>query len=165
MRGLNYANVTATLALFVALGTGGAYAVTLIGADNIKDNAVRTRHLKGGAVHNSDIATGAVGGAKVKDGSIRAADLADGVLPDVLIREGATQQISANMVGSAYAYCGPGEIATGGGSSTQIDVPILASRPVPIAPDVHATGWETLVKNTTASSKAVKAFVMCMPAP
>jgi hypothetical protein len=62
---LTYANVVATLALFVALG-GGSYA-----AVSLKRNQVKSRH----------IAKNAVTAPKVKDESLLAQDFAPGQLP------------------------------------------------------------------------------------
>ena len=62
---VTYANVTATLALALALSTGGAYAAAQIGAGDIKDDAVRTRHITDGHVTKSDIKDGAVTRAKL----------------------------------------------------------------------------------------------------
>lgn len=61
----SYADVTATLALVVALSTGGAYAAATIGSANIKDNAVKTRHIAAGNVRTTDLFDGAVGQAKL----------------------------------------------------------------------------------------------------
>jgi hypothetical protein len=47
---LSYANVIATLALIVAVTTGGAYAASKIGAGDIAKDAVRTKHIKGNQV-------------------------------------------------------------------------------------------------------------------
>jgi hypothetical protein len=60
---LTYANVIATLALFLALG------------------GVGSRQLKKGAVIGAKIKSGAVTGATVKDGSLSVADLAPGTIP------------------------------------------------------------------------------------
>src|SRR3954452_8048501 len=57
--GLSYANVTATIALFVALG-GSSYA-----ALKLPRNSVGAAQIRTGAVHSSDVA----------DGSLTAADL------------------------------------------------------------------------------------------
>ena len=46
---LTYANVMATIAVFVALG-GGAYAAATIGPGDIKKNAVRAKHIKANSV-------------------------------------------------------------------------------------------------------------------
>jgi Collagen triple helix repeat (20 copies) len=63
---LTYANVIATLALFLALGGGGAWAAT-----TISDNSVGTSQLRNGAVT----------GRKVSDGSLLARDFKSGQLP------------------------------------------------------------------------------------
>ena len=62
---VTYANVTATLALALALSTGGAYAAAQIGAGDIKDDAVRTRHIADGHVTTNDLKDGAVKDSKL----------------------------------------------------------------------------------------------------
>jgi hypothetical protein len=57
---LSYANVMATMAVFIALG-GGAYAAT-----QIPNNSVGTKQLKNSAVTTPKIKNGAVTGAKIK---------------------------------------------------------------------------------------------------
>ena len=56
---LSYANVTASLALFVALGGTSYAAVTLprnsVGAQQLRDNAVGTKELRRGAVRSAHI--------------------------------------------------------------------------------------------------------------
>ncbi len=71
---ITYANVVATLELFLALG-GVGYAAT-----QLPKSSVGTRQLKTGAVTAAKIKAGAVTGAAVKDGSLGAADLAPGAL-------------------------------------------------------------------------------------
>jgi hypothetical protein len=74
---LTYANVMATIAVFLALG-GGAFAFTLgrnsVGAKQLKTAAVTEKKLANGAVTNSKIANNSVDTNKVADGSIRVAD-------------------------------------------------------------------------------------------
>jgi hypothetical protein len=92
---LTYANLTSTLALFVALGLGSAYAANQLApksvgakqlrpgavvADKIRKNAVTAPKLKalavkqgkiaGGAVATSKLATGAVTSEKIANGSV-----------------------------------------------------------------------------------------------
>jgi hypothetical protein len=55
----SHATVVAYLALFAALATGGAYAASKIGADDIKENAVRSKHIKAKQVKASDVEQGA----------------------------------------------------------------------------------------------------------
>lgn len=59
-RRLNYANVTATIALFVALG-GSAYAAT-----QLPKNSVGPKQLKTNAVTTAKVKNGAITGAKIK---------------------------------------------------------------------------------------------------
>ena len=72
---MTYANVMATIAVFVALG-GGAYA-----AVTLPVNSVGTKQLKKGAVTNKKIGKSAVTSAKVKNRSLRGVDFAAGQLP------------------------------------------------------------------------------------
>jgi hypothetical protein len=80
---LTYANVMATLAMFVALG-GGAYAVATIGPGDIKKNAVRSKHIKRANVKGSDLAPSAVGSAKVADNALTGTDIDEATLEHVL---------------------------------------------------------------------------------
>jgi hypothetical protein len=66
-RRLTYANLAATLALFIALG-GSSYA-----AFSLPKNSVGTKQLRNAAVTASKIAKNAVGSAQLKDGSLFAA--------------------------------------------------------------------------------------------
>lgn len=52
---LTYANVMATLAVFIAVG-GGAYAASKIGPNDIKENAIRSKHVKDGQIKPADLA-------------------------------------------------------------------------------------------------------------
>ena len=71
---LTYANVMATVAVFVALG-GSSYAVTL------GKNSVKSKHIAKGQVKRSDIGRNAVDSSKIANGKLRAADFAPGQLP------------------------------------------------------------------------------------
>lgn len=73
-------DVVALLALFVALG-GTTYAAATIGAGDIKDNAVRSRHIKDAQVKNSDLAANSVATGKVIDHSLLKRDFKAGQLP------------------------------------------------------------------------------------
>jgi hypothetical protein len=69
-RHLTYANVMATLALFIALG-GSSYAAVRLSA-----NSVGSRQIKRDAVKESEIAKSAVESAEVRNGSLRSVDFA-----------------------------------------------------------------------------------------
>lgn len=73
---LTYANVMATLALFLALG-GGAYA-----AITLPRNSVKAKQIAKDAVGASEIKAGAVRSPEVVDGSLFAKDFKTGELPE-----------------------------------------------------------------------------------
>jgi hypothetical protein len=66
---LSYANVCATLALFIALGGTGYAAITL------PRDSVGARELRAGSVDAAELRDGAVTSADVRDGSIGLRDL------------------------------------------------------------------------------------------
>jgi hypothetical protein len=81
---LSYGNVTATVAVFLAI-SGTAAAVTLapsnsVVSGSIKDGEVRSADVHGAAVTGSKVAPDAVSGGKVADGSLFGVDVADGSL-------------------------------------------------------------------------------------
>ena len=92
---LTYANVVSTLALFLVLAGGAAYAAKVgkksvgpaqlkanaVTTAKIKANAVTTRKIKKNAVANGKIKDGAVESAKIADGSVTRTDLAEATLP------------------------------------------------------------------------------------
>jgi hypothetical protein len=76
---LTYANVMATVAVFIALG-GSAYAATQlkknsVGAKQLKVNAVTTAKIKNEAVTTEKIKNGAVTGSRLANGSVGSAQL------------------------------------------------------------------------------------------
>ncbi|HKT82408.1 MAG TPA: collagen-like protein, partial [Solirubrobacterales bacterium] len=72
---LTYANVVASLALFVALG-GTSYAVSTLGKNSVKSENIGKEQVKG-----SDIAKNAITSPKVKDLSLLSNDFKPGQLP------------------------------------------------------------------------------------
>ena len=83
---LSYANVMATIAVFIALG-GASYA-----AIQLPKSSVGSKQLKKNAVTSAKIRKGAVSGAKVKDGSLTGADVQGGSLTGT--------QINASTLGT-----------------------------------------------------------------
>jgi hypothetical protein len=77
---LSYANVMATIAVFVALG-GGAYALTIpsnsVSSKQIKKNAVHSSDIKKDAVHSSEIEKNAVGASEIKGSSVDSGEVED----------------------------------------------------------------------------------------
>ena len=75
---LTYANVVATLALFLALSGGVVWAANKIGTKNLKANAVTAGKIKRNAVTSAKIRGSAVTTAKIKAGAVDLTKLAPG---------------------------------------------------------------------------------------
>jgi hypothetical protein len=80
---LSYANVMASIAVFVAIG-GGAYAAGIakdsVGTKQLKDNGVKSADLKDGGIATVDIKSGAVTGGTIADGSVTGTEVGNGAL-------------------------------------------------------------------------------------
>jgi hypothetical protein len=76
---LSYANIIASIALFVALGGTGVAAVTLgrdsVGSPQIRKDAVRSPELASDAVRSPEISSGAVRSSEIRDEAINVADI------------------------------------------------------------------------------------------
>jgi hypothetical protein len=89
---LSYSNVVATLALFLVLAGGTAYAASHLGKNavkskNIAPGAVKSKNLAKGAVKEKNIAKGAVTSAKLKAGSLTRSQFAPGALAGTQVTE------------------------------------------------------------------------------
>lgn len=177
---LTYANVMATVAVFVALGGSSYAAITL------SDNSVKSKHIAKGAVKRSDIGKSAVNSAKVADFSLLANDFQSGQLPagpkgdtgapgpmgpkgspgatNVVARVGSVTGTTAGTARQTTVQCADGQVATGGGVSVanmpQSDFKVIGSGPNDV--DVTPTGWRgTILPTTTDSDALVFAYVIC----
>jgi hypothetical protein len=81
---LTYANVMATIAVFIALGGVGYAATKLpknsVGAKQLKKKSVTTAKIKNNAVTTAKLKDNAVTTPKIKDDSVNGAKVADGSL-------------------------------------------------------------------------------------
>lgn len=75
---LTYANVMSSLAVFLVLGGGAAYAARKIGTNELKGASVTTAKIKRNAVTASKIKRGSVKAAKIGSGAVTNPKLADG---------------------------------------------------------------------------------------
>jgi hypothetical protein len=183
---LSYTNVTATVALFLALGGSSYAAAKLTGAD-VRSGSVRGGDVRNGTLAGRDLRNGSLTTADLRDGALERADFA-GVLPagpagppgapgpagatdvvdrraaDVLLKEGESRLVTAS--------CAPGEVALGGGaghSGTKDDfVAIALAEPVAAdgAPPDNgepATGWRVLGDNARISGvdRTLRVHVLC----
>jgi hypothetical protein len=78
---LTYANVVATLALFIALGTGSAYAANTIGSSDVIDGSLTGADIQNESLVGGDeLAPDSVGGGRIRDGGIKTQDIFDGTV-------------------------------------------------------------------------------------
>jgi hypothetical protein len=80
---LSFANVTAVLALFVALG-GSSYAAVRIGSNEIADNSIRGRDIHKNTIRGTDVRDDDIKGRDIRDNTIAGADLKEsslGIVP------------------------------------------------------------------------------------
>ena len=75
---LNYANVASTLALFLALSGGAAYAANEIRSGDLAPGAVHTVDIHKRAVTSGKLAVGAVRGNQIAEGSVGSTQIANG---------------------------------------------------------------------------------------
>jgi hypothetical protein len=80
---LSYANVMATIAVFLALGGGAAYAANTVFSTDIVNGQVKTADLANGAATNAKIGANAVNSGKVTPDSLTGADIAEGTLSGI----------------------------------------------------------------------------------
>lgn len=78
-RRLSYANVIATLALFVALG-GSSYAALAVTGDDVVDGSISSRDVEDGSLGGIDVRNGSIRGADVRDRSLTGRDIQNGSL-------------------------------------------------------------------------------------
>jgi hypothetical protein len=144
---LTYANVMATVAVFLALGGGMAFALAR--------NSVGTRQIKPHAVRPSDIAAGAVTSKKIRSGQVGAAAFAT-----IRQRSSARKVIAPQDTGGADVQCKKGEQYLAGGSDAgygDLPLQIIAARFDP------PNGWAVFAYNPSSSSNAnVTAHVYCL---
>ena len=185
-RRLNYANVTASIALFAALGGTSYAAIKLpaksVGSIQIKTSAVTKSKIaagavdatkvRNGAITGADIAAGAVDGSKVRDGSLSAADIA-GKVPTAATADGLAQIHRATVaaandpapansfsVKAVSAECPAGTFVVGGGASLSDQNAQFVNDSYPSS----ATSWTADVANGAPTSPTFTVYAICVAA-
>ena len=74
-----YAGVTATLALFVALG-GSSYAAVKITSADVRNGSLTGSDIRNGSLKGRDVDNGALSGSDLKNGSVTSSDIDDASL-------------------------------------------------------------------------------------
>jgi hypothetical protein len=181
---LTYANVMATVAVFLALG-GGAYAAihlkkNSVKSKQIKDGQVKSQDLADGGVATQDIADGAVATQNIANGAVTPTELAagavgPGAVGPVVVRQ-ANKTAADGQTEDASVQCDPGERAVGGGGrllSSSPDFSMRGSYPIHADGSVASaakepegfTGWEMVVSNASGgdtSGVAGIVYVLCL---
>lgn len=99
---LTYANVMATIAVFVALGGVSYAAIKLpknsVGSKQIKKNAVVGAKIKKGAITGDKIANGTITGTNIKAGSLTGSDIANTTVTGANINQATLNSVRASNV-------------------------------------------------------------------
>jgi hypothetical protein len=106
----SYANVVATLALFLALSGGAVYAASNLGKNSVKSknlaaNAVKARNLAKNAVKSKSLAANAVTNAKIRKGAVTSGKVAKATLTRSNL---ATDTLAGLQVADVQAAAVPG---------------------------------------------------------
>lgn len=104
---LTYANLTSTLALMVALGTGGAYA-----AQKLPDDSVGEFQLRAGAVTAKKIRKNAITAPKIKAEAVKQGKLANASITAAKMTQGSVARSSIQDASISNAKLAP-EAVTG----------------------------------------------------
>jgi hypothetical protein len=148
---LTYANLIATLALFLALG-GAAYAVKAA-----PKNSVKTKSIKNSAVTTDKIANSAVTLAKLGDTTLSDAIKivhADG--PTINVPDSEARQDVVTCPAGYQAIAG--EVAQVGASDPQSDMGLISSHRVPS----NATQWLIRMGNEDDFTRTFTLGAICM---
>ena len=167
---LTYANVVATMALFIALATGGAYAThENIFSSDIVDGEVKTADIANGAITTAKVGTGQIGSSKIPVGGVNGDDIRNGNVGSIDI---AGDAVTASKIGTlivrtnggtgeASATCNSGEtlIAGGGNAFNNGFVPLGSSEPIPVIGTNEFVSWNVV---STDPNAGVQARVVCL---
>lgn len=137
---LTYANVMATVAVFLALG-GGAYAMLRlpprsVGNRQLRSNAVSGAKVKNGSLTGVDIATSSLTGENIAPASLNGSNIGKLGLANLLgasgtaINDGAVQQASGTC--GRYEFSAPGAqpgdgVMLGGSDAVALDNALVAA--------------------------------------
>lgn len=171
---ISYANIVASLALFVALG-GTAAAVTSIprdsvGSPQIRKDAVRSPEIAKDAVRSPEIAKDAVRSPEIANDAVRAPEIADDAVHSSEINDGAIRlaDISAgaqNALHGAQGPAGPAGVAEARvASGGQANVPQCTDQNLTDCPNLltrtlGAGNWLVQAKLDVSNSNFKEVFL------
>jgi hypothetical protein len=141
--------VLAAIALFVALGGTGAWAV-----DRVTSKEIGNREVK-----RPDLARNAVVSKKVAKESLKGSDLDDE--PRVVTEEGT---IPANGQNDILAVCDDDEVVSGGGwTFPSRNLNEETSTPWPPNEGQSVNGWLVALANPSSQQATATAVALCVP--
>ena len=141
---LTYANVTATMALFIALG-GSAYAALSIDGRDVLDGSLTGQDIRNGSLGHAEMSDQLAVSARRRGRRGRRGPRGRSGVTRVIVREGPTgdcEDSSCSFNGVEITNdvaCGPGEHVVGGGAAGADGAVLVASGPSPTGGT--PTGW------------------------
>jgi hypothetical protein len=139
---LTYANVVATLALFLVLAGGTAFAAKHV----LAKNSVGTRQIKNNAITGAKIQNGAVTGAKISTSSL-------GTVPSATHADSANTANTANTATNAQHAASADQASTSTKATTAERVETL-----PAPEPIHLASLEPGCDNTSESTIGPSGF-------
>jgi hypothetical protein len=176
---LSFANVTSTLALFVALGGTSYAAITLpsnsvgksqirsgaVGQSEVSSNSIGPWELRTNAVRSSEIRTNAVGASEIRPSAIDTDELADKGIGAADLSDAAKATL-ADLSGVTFRAGSTGAGAAAGGNATSVSKTGTGAYTVTLSKDVSACQYSATlagVKSGTAIDPPVKGFITAEP--
>ena len=188
---VNSAHVIATIALFAAVGTGGAYAANTIGGADVVDESLTDADIKNGSL-GAAIADGSIGafklagnavwggqGGTLLDNSVSGYDVADDNLTDADVKDGSLNAAiapssvdSAKLATAAVQSSDIAADAVKGGYGGPVDDDTIDSYDVnesklsrvPSAASAPVEGWVRVEAETPENSETYKGKGVACPA-
>lgn len=155
------AMVVAVIALCMSMG-GIGYAAGKIGSHELKVDAVKSRHIAGGAVTKQAIHRGAVVSAKLGNRVVTTAKLNDNAVKAGKLAgtvDGLNSvNVPANDTATTTVSCPAGAQALSGGYSTPQNGQVRVTRMRRTDDD----SWTFAFRNTAAESRTVDTRVTCL---
>lgn len=118
---ITFANVMSSIAVFLVLGGGAAYAAKKIGSNEIKGNSITTGKIKKNAVTASKIKKNSITTAKIANGAVTGAKLNLGSVGTVPNATHANTADTANVANSVVGRI-PFSVFTGAGTRDLVTV-------------------------------------------
>jgi hypothetical protein len=132
---LTYANVVATLALFLALTGGAVWAASKINGKQIKKNSIPGNRIKKKSLTNNQIKTKTLTNNRIKPGTLQRSALAPGTLSGVIVADASATNLPGATTKTPpgptpFALSGTTSFTPVAGKSYQLQVEVFGN-PIP----------------------------------